>query len=284
MSSVPDDEPSAPTGPTSTDATPAGVHQVGAGQVGAGQVGVASVDSALFRPVRTGNAFEETVERLLRAIKLGVVAAGERLPPERELAGRLGVARATLREAIHALADAGYAESRRGRYGGTFVTEPRPIAVRTRATAAERAAGVVSGLGENLDDALTLRHAVETGAAELAARRTLTPGQRRHLAARLAETDAADLVEYRRKDSRLHLAIAQVTGSASLTTAVADVRMRVNELLDEIPLLPPNLGHSNTQHAAVVAAILGGDPEGARRAMAEHLDGTAALLRGFLSP
>src|SRR5215470_10881960 len=84
------------------------------------------VDAAVFQPVRAGNAFEETVERLLRAIKLGVVAAGDRLPPERELAARLGVARATLREAIHALADAGYVASRRGRYGGTFVTEPRP--------------------------------------------------------------------------------------------------------------------------------------------------------------
>ena len=100
----------------------------------------------------------------------------------------------------------------------------------------------------------------------------------------MAEASCAELVEYRRKDSRLHLAIAEVTGSASLTTAVADVRMRVNELLDEIPLLTPNLGHSNTQHEAIVAAILGGDPPAARQAMAEHLDGTSALLRAFLGP
>lgn len=238
----------------------------------------ANVDDALFRPVRTGNAFEETVERLLRAIKLGVVAVGERLPAERELAARLGVARVTLREAIHALADAGYVASRRGRYGGTFVTEPGPRRPRGQPDELARR------LGESLDDTLTVRYVVETGAAEVAAQRTLTPGQRRHLADRLAETSMADLVEYRRKDSRLHLAIAEVTGSASLTTAVADVRMRVNELLDEIPLLPPNLGHSNAQHEVIIAAILGGDPPAARQAMAEHLAGTSALLRGFLSP
>jgi DNA-binding FadR family transcriptional regulator len=235
-------------------------------------------DAALFQPVRTGNAFEETVERLLRAIKLGVVAAGDRLPAERELAARLGVARATLREAIHALADAGYVESRRGRYGGAFVTQPRPE------QPARRPDDVALRLGEGLADALTLRTVLETGAAEMAAARTLTPGQRRHLADRLAETSSADLVEYRRRDSRLHLAFAEVTGSASLTTAVADVRMRINELLDQIPLLPPNLGHSNAQHEAIVTAILRGDPAGARQAMAEHLEGTAALLRGFLSP
>jgi GntR family transcriptional regulator, L-lactate dehydrogenase operon regulator len=64
---------------------------------------------------------------------------------------------------------------------------------------------------------------------------------------------------------------------------MADVRMRVNQLLDEIPLLEPNLEHSNAQHEAIVDAILAGDPAAARRAMAEHIEGTASLLRAFLS-
>ncbi|HWC80091.1 MAG TPA: FCD domain-containing protein [Pseudonocardiaceae bacterium] len=231
-----------------------------------------AADEALLRPVRTGNAFEETVERLLGIIKLGVVGVGERLPSERELATRLGVARVTLRDAIRALAEAGFVESRRGRYGGTFVTEPRHTPVRRRDPRP----------AEEVADTLLLRDVLETGAAAAAALRTLAPHQRRELRDRLAETDGAELAEYRRKDSRLHLAIAEATGSASLTTAVAEARMRINELLDEIPLLPPNIGHSNAQHEAIVAAILGGDPEGARRAMAEHLEGTGALLRGFL--
>ncbi|TNC21169.1 FadR/GntR family transcriptional regulator [Amycolatopsis alkalitolerans] len=228
---------------------------------------MAGADEALFRPVRAGNAFEETVERLLQSIRLGVVGAGERLPPERELAERLGVSRMTLREAIRTLADAGYVESRRGRYGGTFVhsTLPAPAADDRR---------------PELEDTLSLRYVLETGAAELAARRCPARDQ---LAAALAEATAADLADYRRRDSRLHLAIAEVAGSASLTSAVADVRMRVNRLLDEIPLLEPNLDHSNTQHELIVTAILDGDPPAARHAMAEHLAGTAALLRAFLT-
>ncbi|WP_236788949.1 FadR/GntR family transcriptional regulator [Amycolatopsis sp. GM8] len=227
---------------------------------------MAGADEALFRPVRAGNAFEETVERLLQSIRLGVVGAGERLPPERELAERLGVSRVTLREALHALSDAGYVESRRGRYGGSFVREPLPAPV--------------SGPRPELEDTLSLRYVLETGAAELAATRL---SARDHLMATLAEASAADLSDYRRRDSRLHLAIAEATGSASLTSAVADARMRVNRLLDEIPLLEPNLDHSNAQHRVVVAAILDGDPPAARAAMAEHLDGTASLLRAFLS-
>jgi DNA-binding FadR family transcriptional regulator len=84
-------------------------------------------------------------------------------------------------------------------------------------------------------------------------------------------------------DSRLHLAIAEVSGSPSLTSATADVRMRLNELLDAIPLLAVNLEHSNQQHDQIVSAILAGDPVAARQAMQEHLSGTAALLRGFLT-
>ncbi|KAA2256146.1 FadR family transcriptional regulator [Solihabitans fulvus] len=237
----------------------------------------ATADEALFRPVRAGNAFEETVERLLQAVRLGVVAPGERLPAERELAARLSVSRVTLREAIRALQQAGYVESRRGRYGGTFVNQTLPSGA--GAAMRQPPADPVGDLG----DALTLRHVLETGAAATAAARPLGPGERRHLRSRLAETAAAGLAEYRRKDSRLHLAIAEVTASASLTAAVADARMRVNELLDAIPLLEPNLVHSNEQHELIVASILDGDPAAARQAMAEHLDGTASLLRGFLS-
>ncbi|MBB5804217.1 DNA-binding FadR family transcriptional regulator [Saccharothrix ecbatanensis] len=230
------------------------------------------VQDALFRPVRAGNAFEETVERLMQAIRLGVVGPGERLPAERELATRLGVSRVTLREAIRSLQDAGYVESRRGRYGGTFVKSPVPVPAPDRRVDPEE-----------LADALTLRAAVETGAAECAAARALGPSDRRNLVARLTECRDATLEEYRRKDSRLHLAIAEATGSASLTAAVADARTRVNALLDRIPLLAPNLAHSNEQHEVIVAGIVAGEPEAARRAMAEHLDGTALLLRGFLS-
>src|ERR1700723_1748431 len=78
--------------------------------------------ASLLRPVRAGNAFEETVERLLTAIRLGVVGPGGRFPAERQFAAQLGISRTTLREAIRVLQEAGFVESRRGRFGGTFVT------------------------------------------------------------------------------------------------------------------------------------------------------------------
>jgi DNA-binding FadR family transcriptional regulator len=234
------------------------------------------VDDALFRPVRAGNAFEETVERLLQTIRLGVVGPGERLPAEREMAARLNVSRVTLREAIRALQQAGYVESHRGRYGGTFVTHtlPRPSRRNLRQVAQE--------MGGTLEDALTIRYVLEVGAAEAAALRTLTDADRGNLQHRLKEATDAGLGDFRRHDSRLHLAIAEAVSSPSLLSAVAEARDRLNELLNVIPLLERNIEHSREQHAEIVAAILAGDADGARRAMADHLSATGSLLRGFL--
>jgi DNA-binding FadR family transcriptional regulator len=231
---------------------------------------------ALFRPVRTGNAFEETVERLLTAIKLGIVGPGNRLPAERELADRLSVSRVTLREAIRALQKSGYVESRRGRYGGTFVNVILPRQPVAR--------GLGRKAGADLEDTLSLRQALEVGAAEQAARRELDEHDAAHLTSCMHDcAGAGDQHDYCRRDSRLHLAVAEVTGSPSLTAAVADVRMRINRFLDAIPALERSMAHSDSQHRHIVTAILAGDVEAARQAMAEHLAATGALLRGFLS-
>jgi GntR family transcriptional repressor for pyruvate dehydrogenase complex len=230
----------------------------------------------VFSPVPARNAFEVTVERLAQGIRLGVLVDGDRLPPERELADTFGVSRVTLREAIKALRAANLVESRRGRGGGTFVVAP----MRERARSREM---IEQSIAHSLEDALALRRVVEPGAAALAATRTLTAADRASL--RRYVDAAADCRPSGRRlaDSRLHLAIAALGGSASVTAVVADVQMRLDELLRAIPVIPANIVHSDQQHAAIVAAILGGQADRARTEMEEHVDGTAALLRGFLS-
>jgi DNA-binding FadR family transcriptional regulator len=243
---------------------------------------VSSVERAwsrsLFRPVRDGNAFEITVERLAQAIKLGAVPAGDRLPPERELAERMQVSRVTLREAIRALRQAGFVESRRGRGGGTFVVYAAGSGT------PEDAVTVARSMGDDLHDALEFRRVVEPGAAALAATRTLSASDRGYLRTTLDECRAGSSGPNRRiADSRVHLAIAGVAGCESLARAVADVQLRLDDLLAAIPVLKRNIEHSNAQHEAVVQGILAGDPDGARAAMEEHVDATSALLRGFLA-
>ncbi|GHF52459.1 MULTISPECIES: FadR/GntR family transcriptional regulator [Streptomyces] len=229
----------------------------------------------VLRPVRAGNGFEEALEQILQIVRLGLVAHGERLPAERELADRLQISRVTLREVLKVLHDQGLVESRRGRYGGTFVLA-RPAAS-GEAELRRRIAAV------DVEDTLRFREVLETGAAALCAAHGLTGEQAQRLEAALAATHDAPLADYRRMDTRLHLTLAELSGSPSLAAQYAAVRATVNDLLDCIPLLVRNLEHSQRQHTALVAAVLDGDPDRARAVMREHCCGTAALLRGFLT-
>jgi DNA-binding GntR family transcriptional regulator len=133
--------------------------------------------------------------------------------------------------------------------------------------------------------------AVETGAAQILAQRGERgrDGQGRSgerirdvLLTRLGAVNQACPGDYRRMDTLFHLAIAELTGSSLLASACADARVRLNDLLNAIPVLQRNIEHTAAQHTAIVEGILAGDPRRAQRAVAEHLDGTAALLRGFL--
>lgn len=230
----------------------------------------------LLTPAHPANAFEETMQRLLQSIRLGLIGPGDRLPPERELAGMLEVSRDTLREAIASLAEAGFVVSRRGRYGGTFVSDELPARAPVAGAEPDPLATAA-----RLEDTLALRAVLEVGTARRAAESELSAVDRERLWQAYEECRAASGDQYRMADSRLHLLIAEVLGAPSIIPLVADVRMRVNELLDGIPLLAPNIVHSDEQHRAIVSAILRGNPDEAAAAMAEHIEGTEALLRGF---
>ncbi|MFE5733061.1 MULTISPECIES: FadR/GntR family transcriptional regulator [unclassified Streptomyces] len=229
----------------------------------------------VLRPVRAGNGFEEALEQILQVVRLGLVPDGERLPAERELADRMGISRVTLREVLKVLQEQGLVESRRGRYGGTFVL-PR---VRTgdEDELRRRIASV------DVEDTLRFREVLEVGAAGLCAAHGLDAAGAGRLRSALAATHDAPLGDYRRQDTLLHLTLAELSGSPTLTARYAAVRATVNDLLDCIPLLVRNLEHSQHQHTALVEAVLDGDADAAREVMREHCAGTAALLRGFLT-
>lgn len=245
------------------------------------ETGLAAV---FLRPIRGANAFEATVEQLATAIRLGIFTGGDRLPPERELAVSMGVSRATLREAIAALRQAGLVTTRTGRGGGTDVTHggsgSSPDDEASRRAAAKL---VVEADLDHYRDALTVRRVVEPGAAYTAATRDLTPGQRTWLHAALLEVSTAvDPVLHRQADSRFHLAVAKLSGSPRLLDLVTQVQRDLHDMLTAIPVLAVNITHSSDEHKRIAAAILSGSADEARFVMETHCDGSAALLRGLL--
>jgi GntR family transcriptional regulator len=78
-------------------------------------------------PVKPGRgpAHAQIELALETAIERGRLSPGDRLPAERQLAERYGVSRMTLRQALGALQQRGRLVRSKGRYGGTFVAEPK---------------------------------------------------------------------------------------------------------------------------------------------------------------
>jgi GntR family transcriptional repressor for pyruvate dehydrogenase complex len=232
---------------------------------------------AVLRRVRGHHAFEACVEQLATAIRLGVYPTGSTLPAERDLATRLGVSRATLREAMAALRQAGLVETTRGRTGGTVVTR------RGRGTFARRTASITPEQRNDWLDALEFRRVVEPAAAALAARADLDDDQRASLqTAHDAVAKAKGAGGHRQADSRFHLTVATLSGSPRTIEAVTSVQSSLHEMLLSIPFLGANINHSHRQHRDLTLAIQRGRSERARQVMEEHCDDTAALLRGFL--
>lgn len=225
-----------------------------------------------FSPVRSQTAFEETMDRIGTAIKLGVLKPGDRLPAERELCQKLEISRSTLRQALTALVQSGHLVAARGRGGGTFVAErPPPLEVPSGDVLAE------------WREACDARLAVELGVATLAADRadeaTLEP-----LSELVAEMDdmVEDFARYRHADVRFHIGLAETTGSLRLVALATDAQAAMTDLITHIAHPPEVLAYSNEQHARMLAAIRAHDATRATSIMAEHVRGTEHVLAGLL--
>jgi GntR family transcriptional regulator, transcriptional repressor for pyruvate dehydrogenase complex len=226
----------------------------------------------VFAPVRSQTAFEETVDRLGTAIKLGLLPPGTRLPAERELCERLGIARSTLRQALVALGQSGHVHALRGRGGGTFVADPLPPA-----------APPSSELMAQWRDVCDERRAIEVGIAQLAAERAQA-----HAVDALdrfvlgMDSNLHDFASYRHLDVRLHVGIAELTGSARLVALMTEVQGSMSSLISHIAHPPEVLDVSNDQHRRLVECLRRHDGTGAGREMAEHTRGTEYVLAGLL--
>src|SRR3954447_2676149 len=229
--------------------------------------------TVVFEPVARPSMFEETVERLGTAIRVGLLAPGTQLPPERELADQLGISRSTLRHALTTLVQSGLLASARGRGGGTFVADRPPLS-----------GGKGVALGEDAREVLDERVTIETGAVVLAAERCTEDDLAAlgALAERMAGAD--DFEDYRRADIRFHISLAEATRSPRLLATMTEVQGRMSELIALIPHPEEVLTHSNAQHRRLVGLLGRRDAGGAVELLREHLAGTEHILEGLMPP
>ena len=222
--------------------------------------------SAIFAPLSDVGRAGQVEERLTQAIRSGVLAEGERLPSEPELAAMLGVAVVTVREALVGLRAQGLVTTSRGRAGGTFVAAG---AAADEEALAER---IGSMSRAELHDRGTQYLLLLAGCAELAAERA-DPGEAESLRTRLPAVDDPVGV-WRRADAELWLSVAALTQSSRTTREV--VRLEADfGMIVRIPLSDPDVrARTVAAHERLIDAIEAGDADAARRCARTHLQAT----------
>src|SRR4051812_48866601 len=226
--------------------------------------------AAVFEPVQPPTTFQETVERLGTAIRLGILGPGLRLPSERDLAEQLGISRSTLRQAITTLVQSGHLTSLRGRRGGTFVVEAPPLSQKPG-----------DRLRDDWREIVDQRIVLELGTVVLAAERA-EPADIAQLSELVDQmADADEFATYRRADMRFHLALAEASHAARVVAQMTEVHGEIADLIAHIPNPPEVLGHSNAEHRQIVEALARRDGARAAVIIRSHCEGTEHILAGL---
>ena len=220
--------------------------------------------AVVFSPLDGAGRAQVVEQRLSDAIVLGLLGSGERLPSESELARQFNVAIVTAREALESLREKGLLETRRGRGGGSFVTER-----------GEAESGLVESRLRTISrvelrDTAVHYSALAAMAAELAADRA-SEDDVLALERLVDSTDVETDGGARRAENTFRLEVAAVSQSARL------VREHLRLQAEFGPLLWLNLRSADNRlrsrelHRDIVIAIAGGDGETARRITVAHL-------------
>lgn len=208
------------------------------------------------------------IERAMELIRTGTLKAGDRLPPEGDLAVSFGVSRTVIREAMKSLEAVGVVRIEQGR--GTFVAN-NPLAQGFSLMATMNL--------HRLDELYEVRKIIEAETVSRAAVHA-TPNDHATMA-RAVEAFNRGLVERNRRavieaDCAFHLAIAGACGLGLLTEILA---VTVPIWTSVIP--NPSFERaaiSGYEHELIVKAVSASDASGARLAMVEHIEGAYRRL------
>lgn len=212
----------------------------GTTEAAAPRVGSAARE-AIFAQLADAGRSEQVARRLTDAIILGVLAPGERLPSEPDLARRFGVALITVREGLGMLRDAGLVETRRGREGGSFVTGDA-------AHGGMLEARLQALTQVELSDMAVYFATILAGCAERAATRA-TDAEGRLLAAQVAGIDLSTAAGARFDIGGFFLELAVLSQSARL------VREQIRVQAEFGPLLLLALDDERIRAAAAASTV-----------------------------
>lgn len=231
-----------------------------------------------FDPIQQLRAHEYVADQIRRHIALRLVAPGEALPSERDLAAMFGVGRPTVQQALRVLEAELLVEARRGRLGGTFVLAPADDA-----QAMEELIARLLRRRAELEELLDYRRVLDPAVARLAAETR----RKADLDAieRTLESMSAALIEpdYMRFDTEFHIAVAAATHNRYLRRATEELRMELNDALSLLPETETWHRRLSGEHEAIFAAIEARDADAAEAAAELHLMNSDTSVRAVLA-
>lgn len=229
------------------------------------------VRSAVFAPIGDPGRAQRVEQRLEAAIQSGMLADGEKLPSEAELAAKLGVATVTAREALNSLRERGLITTLRGRAGGSFVKRP------PRSDAAlEKRLGEMSRV--DLYDRFTVYSVLLSSCAELAAERS-DAFDVEELRSLLPDEGSDDVDLVRHLHSEMVLDLAAMTQSARLLREIMSAETELGPLA-RLPLSTAEGRKKGRERTVeIIDAVEAHDCDTARKKM----QGTLRLTLEYLA-
>lgn len=221
-----------------------------------------------------GALSERVIAGISDAVVSGKLAAGDRLPPERKLAGQFGVSRTVVRDAIKTLSGRGILRARRG--SGNFVADPGEDVPTGLVALAE---GLSLG-GEGFGDLFEVRKVLEAQAAHWAARR-----RSEHHVGRLrgiveeAYRHAGDPDVLNETDARFHVAVAEASQNLVLVRVMFALLDLLATIRRETLDIAGRARLSLDEHERIIEEIERQAPEAAREAMLAHLISVESAVR-----
>jgi GntR family transcriptional repressor for pyruvate dehydrogenase complex len=230
-----------------------------------------------FHRIQQARAHEYVADQIRRHIALRLIAPGESLPSERELTAMFGVGRPTIQLALRLLEHDHLVETRRGRAGGTFVSQPAEDAA-VKEELIERTLRRRDEIEELLELRRTLEPRISALAAEARKKHDLV-AMRRQL---LGMSEAVTEPDYMRYDTQFHLAVARATRNRRFASAIEEIRAELNDVISLLPESDTWHGRISGEHEAILAAVEARDPEAAEAAMDRHVASSDQGIRAVL--
>ena len=221
---------------------------------------------SLFRTIGTKDRLvDRVVNEIQRLIVEGQLEPGMKLPPEREFAEQIGVSRTVIREAVRILVTKGLLGTRPG--VGTIVRQV------TRDQVVEPLNMLLQAQGASLENLHQVRSILEVEIAGLAALQA-TERDIAELSQITAEMgmalNAPELFVAR--DADFHRTLAEMSHNPLLVVLLDSIRDLMQEVRRLVHRHPGLYQIVMPDHRRIMERVIAKDPEGARRAMWEHLE------------